>query len=120
MTTTFDPGTVLLVSSSTARNLDFFDLSSGAKLATIDDLLAQPHEIAFDARRRRAYVAHTYRHGVYDQDVPKAHEVSVIDVDARRVESVIDTKPYFAPHDVEYDPQLDLIIASVEDVEGSK
>ncbi|MEU0465280.1 hypothetical protein ABZ215_14870 [Amycolatopsis sp. NPDC006131] len=118
MAPTFDPGTLLLVSSSTAKNLDFFDLATGAKVATIDDLIAEPHEIAFDPGRRRAYVAHTYRHGVYDQDVPKSHEISVIDIDGRRVMSVIDIAPYYAPHDVEYDPELDLIITGVEDFEG--
>ncbi|MTD54685.1 YncE family protein [Amycolatopsis pithecellobii] len=118
MAPTFEPGTLLLVSSSTAKNLDFFDLSTGAKIATIDDLLAEPHEIAYDPSRRRAYVAHTYRHGVYDQDVPKAHEISVIDIDRHRVESVIDIAPFYAPHDVEYDSELDLIITGVENVDG--
>jgi DNA-binding beta-propeller fold protein YncE len=121
MSSTFEPGALLLVSSSTAKNLDFFDLSTGEKIATIDDLIAEPHEIAFDSSRRRAYVAHTYRYGVYDQqDVPKSHEISVIDVDGRRVESVIDTFPYFAPHDIEYDTELDLIITGVENFDGHK
>lgn len=110
----------LLVSSSTAKNLDFFDVQSGAKLGTIDGLLGEPHEIAVDKRRRRAYIAHTYRHGVYDQDVPKAHEISVVDVDARTVTSVIDLAPFYAPHDVEYDPELDLIITGIEDYSGER
>lgn len=117
---TTDTAGTLLVSSSTAKNLDFFDASTGKKVGTITDLLAEPHEIAYDAGRRRAYVTHTYRHGVYDQDVPKAHEISVVDVDARVVEKVIDIAPYYAPHDVEYDPELDLIITGVEDVDGRR
>ncbi|GAA3528999.1 YncE family protein [Amycolatopsis ultiminotia] len=117
--TTYTAGT-LLVSSSTAKNLDFFDLRSGRKLGTITDLLAEPHEIAYDAGRRRAYIAHTYRHGVYDQDVPKSHEITVVNVDDRAVESVIDIAPYHAPHDVEYDPELDLIITGVENLAGRR
>jgi DNA-binding beta-propeller fold protein YncE len=117
---TTDTAGVLLVSSSTAKNLDFFDAQSGEKLGTITDLIAEPHEIAYDAKRRRAYIAHTYRHGVYDQDVPKAHEISVVDVDARVVESVIDIAPYYAPHDVEYDPELDLIVTGIEDFQGRR
>lgn len=113
-------GDTLLVSSSTAKNLDFFDVQSGEKLGTITDLHAEPHEIAYDPGRRRAYVAHTYRHGVYDQDVPKSHEITIVDVDSRSVEKVIDTAPYFAPHDIEYDAELDLIITAVEDFGGTR
>jgi DNA-binding beta-propeller fold protein YncE len=120
MTSTADAAGTLLVSSSTAKNLDFFDAETGRKLGTLSGLLAEPHEIAYDARRRRAYIAHTYRHGVYDQDVPKSHEITVVDVDARAVQTVIDTAPYYAPHDVEYDPELDLILTGVEDVEGRR
>jgi DNA-binding beta-propeller fold protein YncE len=120
MTTDTAPAGTLLVSSSTAKNLDFFDAATGERLGTITDLIAEPHEIAYDEGRRRAYIAHTYRHGVYDQDVPKAHEISVVDVDGHRVESVIDTAPYYGPHDVEYDPELDLVITGVEDVEGRR
>lgn len=110
----------LLVSSSTAKNLDFFDLDTGHKLDTITDLIAEPHEVAYDEGRRRAYIAHTYREGVYDQAVPKGHEISVVDVDAHAVAAVIDTAPYYAPHDIEYDPQLDLILTGVEDVDGKR
>ncbi|MFC5947557.1 YncE family protein [Pseudonocardia lutea] len=110
----------LLVSSSTAKNLDFFDLSTGQKIATLTDLIAEPHEMVFDAGRRRAYIAHTYREGVYDQDVPKGHEITVVDVDSHTVEKVIDITPYYAPHDVEYDPELDLIITGIEDFEGKR
>jgi DNA-binding beta-propeller fold protein YncE len=120
MTSTTDAAGTLLVSSSTAKNLDFFETQTGRKIGTITDLLAEPHEITYDAKRRRAYIAHTYRHGVYDQDVPKSHEITVVDVDARVVETVVDTAPYYAPHDVEYDPELDLIITGVEDVEGRR
>lgn len=118
-----EPGSegLLLVSSSTARNLDFFDLASLEKVATLEGLHAEPHEIAFDPGRRRAYIAHTYRYGVYDQkDVPKAHEISVVNVDSRRVESVIDIAPFYAPHDIEYDEESDLIVTAVEDFEGRR
>jgi DNA-binding beta-propeller fold protein YncE len=120
MTATTDTVETLLVSSSTAKNLDFFDARTGEKLSTLTELHAEPHEIAWDPGRRKAYIAHTYRHGVYDQDVPKAHEITVVDVATRTVEKIIDTAPYYAPHDVEYDPELDLIITGVEDVEGRR
>jgi DNA-binding beta-propeller fold protein YncE len=120
MTSTTDAAGTLLVSSSTAKNLDFFDAQTGRKLGTLTGLLAEPHEIAYDAKRGRAYIAHTYRHGVYDQDVPKSHEITVVDVGTRTVVTVIDTAPYYAPHDVEYDPELDLILTGVEDYEGRR
>jgi len=110
---------LLLVNSSTNCNLDFFDYKSGEKLATITNLIAQPHEMAWDEGRRLAYATHTYRDGVYGQHSAKAHEISVIDVASRTVADVIDIAPYYAPHDVEYDPKLDLIITAVESFEGT-
>jgi DNA-binding beta-propeller fold protein YncE len=120
MTRNDSPAGTLLVSSSTAKNLDFFDAQTGEKLSTITDLVAEPHEIAYDAGRRRAYIAHTYRYGVYDGDAPKSHEITVIDVDRQAIESVIDIAPYYAPHDVEYDAGLDLIVSGIEDVDGTR
>ena len=103
-----------MVASQFGRTLDFFDATSLDKIDTIPDLIAQPHEMAFDAGRRLAYLAHTYRAGAYNEGKPKAHEISVVDVDARTVVDVIDVAPYEAPHDVEYDPAADLIYAGVE------
>jgi len=110
---------LLLVNSTTNCTLDFFDYETGDKVATLSDLVAQPHEMAWDPHRRLAYIAHTYRDGVYGQHSAKSHEVSVIDVASRTVADVIDIAPYHAPHDIEYDPELDLIITAVEDFEGT-
>jgi DNA-binding beta-propeller fold protein YncE len=107
-------GDVLMVASQFGQTLDFFDADTLEKLDTIPDLIAQPHEMAYDAGRRLAYLAHTYRAGAYNEGKPKAHEISVVDVDARKVVDVIDVSPYEAPHDVEYDPGADLIYTGVE------
>lgn len=111
-------GAVLMVASQFGQKLDFFDVGSLEKLSTIDDLLAQPHEIAWDAGRRLAYLTHTYRAGAYGEGKPKAHELSVIDPDARAVVDMIDIAPFMAPHDVEYDPIRDLLYTGVEEVDG--
>lgn len=109
----------MLVNSSTNYNLHFLDYETGEKLATITDLVAQPHEMAWDPGRRLAYDAPTYRQGVYGQHLAKSHGISVIDVASRTVADVFDIAAYCAPHDVEYDPELDLIITAVEDFEGT-
>ncbi|ODU03089.1 MAG: hypothetical protein ABS81_15355 [Pseudonocardia sp. SCN 72-86] len=111
-------GDVLMVCSQFGCTLDFFDATTLEKLETVEGLVAQPHEMAFDAGRRLAYLAHTYRAGAYGEGKPKAHEISVIDVDARQVVDVIDLSPYEAPHDVEYDPAADLIYTGVETGDG--
>lgn len=103
-----------MVASQFGRTLDFFDTTTLDKLHTIQDLVAQPHEMAFDAGRRLAYLAHTYRAGAYNEGKQKAHEISVVDVDGRDVVDVIDVAPFEAPHDVEYDPNADLIYTGVE------
>jgi DNA-binding beta-propeller fold protein YncE len=108
----------MLVASQFGQKLDFFDVATLEKVATIDDLIAQPHEIAWDPKRRLAYLTHTYRAGAYGEGKPKSHELSVIDPDRREVVDVIDIRPYMAPHDVEFDPVNDLIYTGVEEVEG--
>ncbi|HZZ45631.1 MAG TPA: YncE family protein [Pseudonocardia sp.] len=112
------PGDVLMVASQFSCALDFFDMTTLEKVATVSDLIAQPHEMAWDPGRRLAYLAHTYRSGAYGEGKPKAHEISVIDVDSRAVVEVIDVSPFEAPHDVEYDPGADLIYTGVEAGDG--
>jgi DNA-binding beta-propeller fold protein YncE len=107
-------GPGLLVGSPTSRSLERYDATTHARLATIPDLIAQPHEIAWDPIRRRAYVTHTYRAGAYGGANPKAHEITAIDVDDMTIIGVIDTAPYYAPHDVAVDQHTGLIYAGVE------
>src|SRR4051812_4084544 len=102
------PGPLLMVASQFGQTLDFFDARTLEKLQTLDGLLAQPHEIAWDPRRRLAYMTHTYRAGAYGEGKPKGHELSVVDPDRRAVVATIDLLPYVAPHDVEFDPLADL------------
>lgn len=109
---------VLLVASQFGQTLDFFDPQTLEKLDTIEDLIAQPHEIAWDPGRRLAYMTHTYRAGAYNEGKPKAHELSVIDPDRREIVDTIDLLPYLAPHDVEFDPAADLIYTGVEAEDG--
>jgi YVTN family beta-propeller protein len=108
---------LLLVASQSGEKLDFFDPVTLEKLGTIG-LIAQPHEMAYDPGRRLVYVAHTYRAGGYNEGKPKAHEISVVDPDRRRVTDVIDIHPFEAAHDVDYDPGADRIYASVERTEA--
>jgi DNA-binding beta-propeller fold protein YncE len=113
------PEGVLLVASQMGQKLDFFDAASLDRLASIDDLIAQPHEMAYDPARRLAYLTHTYREGAYGENKPKGHELSVIDVDRHEVVDVIDIAPYGGPHDVDFDPAADMIYTGVElDAEG--
>jgi YVTN family beta-propeller protein len=105
---------ILVIASSNKRILDFFDTATGERLGTISDIIPEPHEMTPDEGRRVAYLSHTYRTGAYGQDVEKAHEISVIDVDGRTVADVIDISPFVAPHDVEYDPVRDILYAAVE------
>ncbi|WP_432182400.1 YncE family protein [Streptomyces sp. NBC_00063] len=109
---------LLMVCSSTARNLDFFNAATGKQLETLNNLRAEPHEIAWDSRRRLAYITHTYRGGIYGYPNTKGHEISVVDPMRRSIIDVIDIAPYVGPHDVEYDAKNDLIYTGVENVDG--
>ena len=118
-TTTLYP-MLLAVASSSARVIDFFHTYPWKHVGRVSELVAEPHELAPDVRRRLIYCVHTYRKGGYAGGEPQAHEVSVIDADARQVVDVIDIRPFVAPHDVEYFPGTDLIYASVEQNEAGK
>ena len=78
--------------------VDFYDTTSGERLARVEGLLAEPHEMTFDQRRRRIYVSHTYRSGFSNGEGGKGHDISVIDVDRRSLVSVFDISPLIAPH----------------------
>ncbi|GAA4659677.1 hypothetical protein [Gordonia humi] len=109
----------LVVSNTMWQHLEFYDTETFEEVARIDDLIAQPHEMAFDHKRRLLYLTHTYRAGGYgEKGQEHAHELSVIDVDARKVVDVIDLRPYYGPHDVEFDVERDLIYTGVERVDG--
>jgi DNA-binding beta-propeller fold protein YncE len=109
---------LLAVSTNTGLHLDLFDAVTLERMTRIGGLVEQPHEIAWDAGRRLMYLTHTYRRGGYGEGQPAGHEISVIDPDAGKVTDVIDIAPYLGPHDIEYDPQRDLIFTGVEDREG--
>ena len=109
---------VIIVSSSTARNLEFYSAVDHTRLKKIENLLAEPHEIALDPTRRLAYITHTYRAGAYGEPNEKAHEISIIDVDRQEITGIINIAPYKAPHDIEYDQLRDLLYVGVEDIDG--
>lgn len=108
----------ILIVGSQAQKFDFFDAESLEKMGTLEGVMAQPHEVAYDPTRRLAYVGITYRSGGYGEDNAKGHELAVIDVDKHEVVDYIELAPYFGAHDVDYDPATDLIYAGVESVGG--
>lgn len=109
---------LLLVANQSEQTLDVLDSKTLQLQGRLTDLIAQPHEIAWDTTRKVAYLAHTYRLGGYGEGKPKAHEISVVDPITRTVVDVIDISPYEAPHDVEFDPHADLLYATTESNEA--
>lgn len=105
---------ILAAASVTHELIDFFDYSSGEKRGTLQNLIAQPHELASDNAARRLYLTHTYRNGPYDSGAEPGHEISVIDADSMSVVDIIDIHPFISPHDVEYNAATGLLFASVE------
>ena len=113
-----DRSAVIIVSSSTARNLEFYSAVDHTRLKKIENLLAKPHEIALDPTSRLAYITHTYRAGAYGEPNEKAHEISIVDVDRQEITGIINIASYKAPHDIEYDQLRDLLYVGVEDRDG--
>lgn len=108
----------MIVGSPRGRSVSIFDLQSNGVIATIEGLADMPHEIDYDPARQRAYVTHTYRAGAYRGGGEQAHEISVIDVASCALVRVLDTRPYFAPHDVAVDRKSGRIYASMERRDG--
>ena len=109
---------MLVVGSIRERSITFFDGDTLERLGEIEHVIPEPHEIAVDSARRRAFVAHTYREGAYDEKFERGHEISIVDVDRRMIVRVIDILPFRGAHDLSWDSVRELIWAGVEDVDG--
>ncbi|MCJ1325338.1 hypothetical protein MMC10_002001 [Thelotrema lepadinum] len=110
----------LAVVSQTGQSLNFFDIASGERTSHITSLTAEPHELCRDPKRNVLYVSHVYRHGHYWAHEENAHEITVVDLETRKVASIIDTRPAKAPHGLAIDHQRDILYVSVEELPGEE
>ncbi|WP_167042296.1 hypothetical protein [Salinibacterium sp. ZJ454] len=108
----------IIAIATVAGFVEFLDGDTYASIGRLTGLVEQPHEMAWDAGRRRLYITHTYRRGGYGEAQEKAHEISVLDPDGIDVEAVIDISPFRAPHDIAFDDVRDLIYVGVERIDG--
>ncbi|MEU7281989.1 YncE family protein [Streptomyces sp. NPDC045431] len=112
---------VLAVVSQSGSTVAFFDAVTYERLGEVA-VPPEPHELCFDAARRRLYCTVTYRSGYYHANTGRARELVVIDPDERRVVDVVDLAPEWAPHGLALDPAGGLLWVSVEaygDEEGA-
>jgi DNA-binding beta-propeller fold protein YncE len=79
----------------------FFDPVTYTERASIE-LPKNPHDFALSADHRFAYVP-IYGPGVYGRNPDPGHEIYVIDLEQRKVSSVIDLAPYRSPHGIQID-----------------
>ncbi|MEV7616847.1 YncE family protein [Streptomyces sp. NPDC089799] len=110
---------LLAVVSQSGPHVTFFSVGSYRELGTVE-VPAEPHELCFDPRRRLLYCSITYRSGYYHANTGRAHEIAVIDPDARRVVDVIDLAPDHGPHGLVLDPVRDLLYVSVEATDSAQ
>ena len=106
-------GDVIAVVSQSGPTVSFFDVVSDEHLETIE-LLAEPHELCFDATKRMLWCANTYHSGYYHDNGGRRNEVTLIDPDARKIIDVIDLAPEHAPHGLALDAQRNRLYVSVE------
>lgn len=111
------PKTLAVVSQS-GQALYFHDISTGQRTGCIKDLTAEPHELCHDTKRNLLYVGHAYRHGHYWNHGDNSHEISIVDVQTRKIVGQIDTHPARAPHGLVIDEPRDILYASVEELPG--
>jgi YVTN family beta-propeller protein len=77
-------------------------------------LPANPHDFAFSADHRRAYVP-IYGPGIYGRNPSPRHELYVIDLPKRAVARVINLLPYKGPHGVQVAPDGSLYVTAEND-----
>ncbi|MEV3990021.1 YncE family protein [Streptomyces sp. NPDC049837] len=111
MTKTYND--VLAVVSQSGPTVTFFDAVTYDRLGEAV-VPHEPHELHFDAARRRLYCTVTYRSGYYHANSGRARELVVLDPDERRVTDVVDLAPEWAPHGIALDPSGELLWVSVE------
>ncbi|MFD9792828.1 YncE family protein [Streptomyces sp. NPDC059070] len=110
---------LLAVASQSGPSVTFLDAVTHGVLGAVE-VPAEPHELCFDPVRRLLYATITYRSGYYNAHSGRAHELAVIDPDARRVVEIVDLSPEQGAHGVLLDPVRDLVWLSVEgDPEGA-
>ncbi|MEV6549643.1 YncE family protein [Streptomyces sp. NPDC051597] len=106
-------GDLLAVVSQSGPTVSFFDAASDRHVDTID-VLAEPHELCFDPTQRLLWCATTYDSGYYHANGGRRTELTVIDVDTRRVVEVIDLAPEHGPHGLALDAARHRLYVSVE------
>lgn len=106
-------GDLLAVVSQSSATVSFFDAAADTHIGDVD-VLAEPHELCFDARRRLLWCASTYRSGYYHANSGRRSELTAIDPDTRRIVEVVDLSPEHAPHGLALDAERGLLYASVE------
>lgn len=104
---------VLAVVSQSGPTVTFFDAVTYDRLGEVG-VPHEPHELCFDAARRRLYCTITYRSGYYHANGGRARQIAVIDPDGRRVTEVVGLAPEWAPHGIALDPAGALLWVSVE------
>lgn len=104
----------LAVVSQTGESLSFFDVASGDRVARLDSLISEPHELCYDETGKLLYMSHTYRHGNYWTHGDFSHEISIVDLNSKRIVDTIDTLPAKGPHGLYIDKARDILYSSVE------
>ncbi|MEV4004563.1 YncE family protein [Actinomadura sp. NPDC049753] len=106
-------GDLLAVVSQSSATISFFDAADDTRIGEVE-VLAEPHEICFDPRRRLLWCASTYHSGYYHANSGRRSEVTAIDPDTRRIVEVVDLAPEHGPHGLALDAERGLLYVSVE------
>ncbi|MGI5327736.1 hypothetical protein [Actinomadura nitritigenes] len=106
-------GDVLAVVSQSGPTVSFYDAAYDRHLGDVQ-VLAEPHELCFDASQRLLWCTNTYYSGYYHANSGRRSELTVIDPDARRVVEVVDLAPEHGPHGLALDSERGLLYVSVE------
>ena len=94
-------------------HIRFFDPVTLAERSSLE-LPTNPHDFAFSADHRRAYVP-IYGPGIYGRNPEPKHQLYVIDLGKRTVARIFDLLPYKGPHGIQVAPDGSLYVTAEND-----
>ncbi|KAF2805171.1 putative surface layer protein [Mytilinidion resinicola] len=107
------PSTLAVISQS-GESLSFFNNNTGELTGRLENLPAEPHDLAYDSPRNLLYVSHTYSHGHYFAHGSICNTISIIDATTKKVTDTIDLSPFGGPHGLSISPDNSILYATVE------
>ncbi|KAI0848818.1 hypothetical protein F5Y00DRAFT_237663 [Daldinia vernicosa] len=97
------------MSHSEGQPCKFADIAVSYRVYILDDLLAEPQEVAHDWSRNLLYISQRHRQGHSFAPIELSNEILIFDISTYDIIGSIDISPYAGPHCMELDASCSYI-----------